>query len=71
MTENVYVAGAKKENGKLLTSGGRVLGVTATADSLPEAVKKAYDAVKKVNFENMYYRKDIGKRALMAIGKDK
>ena len=71
VTENVYVAGAKKENGKLLTSGGRVLGVTATADSLPEAVKKAYDAVKKVNFENMYYRKDIGKRALMAIGKDK
>ena len=70
VTENVYVAGAKKENGKLLTSGGRVLGVTATADSLPEAVKKAYDAVKKVNFENMYYRKDIGKRALMAIGKD-
>ncbi len=71
VTENVYVAGAKKENGKLLTSGGRVLGVTATAESLPEAVKKAYDAVKKVNFENMYYRKDIGKRALMAIGKDK
>ena len=70
VTENVYVAGAKKENGKLLTSGGRVLGVTATAESLPEAVKKAYDAVKKVNFENMYYRKDIGKRALMAIGKD-
>ena len=71
VTENVYVAGAKKENGKLLTSGGRVLGVTATAESLPEAVKKAYDAVKKVNFENIYYRKDIGKRALMAIGKDK
>ena len=70
VTENVYVAGAKKENGKLLTSGGRVLGVTATAESLPEAVKKAYDAVNKVNFENMYYRKDIGKRALMAIGKD-
>ena len=62
--KNIYVAGAKIENGKLLTSGGRVLGVTETAPTLAEAVKKAYDTIKTVHFENMYYRKDIGKRAL-------
>lgn len=62
----LFVAGAKKENGKLLTSGGRVLGVTAVADSLKEAVSKAYEEVKKVSFENAYYRTDIGQRALRA-----
>ena len=61
----VYYAGAKSgDNGKLLTAGGRVLGVTETADSLEEAVEKAYKAVEKISFENAYYRKDIGKRAL-------
>jgi len=60
----VYVAGAKAEDGKLLSAGGRVLGVTAIADTLKEAVDKAYEATEKVEFENGFYRKDIGKRAL-------
>ncbi len=62
--KNIYVAGAKLENGKLLTAGGRVLGVTETASTLAEAVAAAYETVKTVNFENAYYRKDIGKKAL-------
>ncbi len=60
----VFVAGAKLQDGKLLTSGGRVLGVTALASDLPEAVEKAYETVKQVHFANAYYRKDIGKRGL-------
>ena len=63
----VYVAGAKLENGKLLTAGGRVLGVTSTADSLEKAIKKAYAEVKKVTFENAYCRSDIGAKALAAL----
>ncbi len=62
----VYIAGAKLENEKLLTSGGRVLGVTAVADTLKEAVEKAYSLVSEINFKNAYYRHDIGKRALAA-----
>ena len=63
----VYVAGAKLENGRLLTAGGRVLGVTATADTLQAAIEQAYTAVRHVHFENAYYRKDIGQRALAAL----
>ena len=62
----IYVAGAKLENGKLKTAGGRVLGVTATADSLEQAIDKAYAVVRTVRFDNIYYRHDIGKRALKA-----
>ena len=64
--KNIYVAGAKLADGKLLTSGGRVLGVTETAPTLAEAVEKAYQTVAAVQFENAYYRKDIGARALAA-----
>ncbi len=64
--DSVYVAGAKKDNGKLLTAGGRVLGVTATADTLENAINSAYEKVGKVEFENAFYRKDIGARALKA-----
>ena len=64
--KNIYVAGAKLKDGKLVTGGGRVLGVTETAPALKEAIDKAYETVKSVKFENAYYRKDIGKRALMA-----
>ena len=65
--KNIYVAGAKlSEDGKLLTNGGRVLGVTETGDTLKEAIDKAYETVGMVSFENAYYRKDIGKRALEA-----
>ena len=64
--KNIYVAGAKLTDGKLLTSGGRVLGVTETAPTLAEAVEKAYQTVAAVHFENAYYRNDIGARALAA-----
>ncbi len=65
--DNVYIAGAKlSEDGKLLTNGGRVLGVTERGADISEAIKKAYDSVEKVHFDNAYYRKDIGKKALAA-----
>ena len=64
--DSVYVAGAKCEGDKLLTAGGRVLGVTATADTLENAINAAYEKVKKVDFKNAFYRKDIGARALKA-----
>ncbi len=62
----IFVAGAQIKDGKLVTSGGRVLGVTAVAGSLKEAIDIAYEKVKTVRFGNAYYRKDIGKRALNA-----
>ncbi len=64
--EGVFVAGASLEDGRLVTSGGRVLGVTATAATLKDAVALAYEKVGKIRFENAYYRRDIGKRALEA-----
>ncbi len=62
----VYVAGAKLDGDKLVNAGGRVLGVTAIGDDLPDAIEKAYANVPKVTFANAYYRKDIGARALKA-----
>ena len=62
----VYHTGTKIENDKLVTSGGRVLGVTALGDSLADALKKSYEAVENIHFDNAHYRKDIGKRALEA-----
>ncbi len=62
----VYVAGARLDGERLLTAGGRVLGVTATADTLPDALALAYKRVELVDFEGAYYRQDIGQRALMA-----
>ncbi len=67
IADSVYVAGAVKKEGKLLTNGGRVLGVTATANDLSSAIAKAYEKVQKITFGNAYYRKDIGKKALKAI----
>ncbi|MBR2315069.1 MAG: phosphoribosylamine--glycine ligase [Clostridia bacterium] len=63
----VYIAGAKLSEGKVLTAGGRVLGVTAVADTLENAIIKAYAEVPKVSFDNAFYRKDIGQRALEAL----
>ena len=64
----IYVAGAKQdENGNLLSNGGRVLGITAVADTLPAAIDKAYDLTKKVKFDEGFYRNDIGARALEAL----
>jgi phosphoribosylamine--glycine ligase len=60
----IFHAGTKMENGKLITSGGRVLGVSAIGDNLQEALTKAYKAIEKIFFEGMQYRKDIGQSAL-------
>lgn len=57
----VYHAGTKLDGNKMLTNGGRVLGVTAKAATLDEALDKAYSAVKKISFENAHYRTDIGR----------
>ena len=65
--ELIYVAGAVEKDGKLLTSGGRVLGVTATADDLKTAIDKAYALTEKVHFGNAYKRSDIGQKALKAL----
>ena len=62
----LYVAGAAEKDGKTVTSGGRVLGVTATADDLKSAIDKAYENVTHVHFDNAFYRRDIGQRALKA-----
>jgi len=64
--DDVYVAGAKLENNKLLTSGGRVLGVTSVADSLKGAIDLSYKKVSEIHFDNAYFRHDIGKKALNA-----
>lgn len=62
----LFVAGAKLEGEKLLTAGGRVLGVTAIGDTLDEAIKESYKNVDKVHFDNAFWRSDIGRRALKA-----
>ncbi|MBE5748401.1 MAG: phosphoribosylamine--glycine ligase [Clostridiales bacterium] len=63
----IYHAGDKLQDGNLVTSGGRVLGVTATAPTLAEALKDAYDATQAVQFEGKYMRSDIGKKALAVL----
>jgi phosphoribosylamine--glycine ligase len=68
-SENIKVfhAGTKIENGKLINSGGRVLGVTARHKDLKVAIQDAYKAVEKINWKDVFYRKDIGKKALDRI----
>ena len=66
ISDSVYIAGASEKDGKLYTSGGRVLGVTSVAPSLKEAIKLSYKKVKTISFKNAYYRHDIGQRALKA-----
>jgi len=58
----VFHAGTKERNGKVITNGGRVLGVTATGENKESAIERAYDAVGKVNWQGIHYRKDIGSR---------
>jgi phosphoribosylamine--glycine ligase len=60
----VFHAGTKKENNKILTNGGRVLGVTALGDTLQDAISNAYATVEKIRWKNKYYRSDIGKKGL-------
>jgi len=65
---DIYFAGAKtSDDGRLLSSGGRVLGVVAVADTLEEAIKSAYAKSEKVRFDNAYKRSDIGQRALKKL----
>jgi len=67
-TADIYVAGAKlAEDGSLLSNGGRVLGITTTADSLQEAINASYALTKQVKFDGGFYRNDIGARALKAL----
>ena len=63
----VYHAGTAIKDGSLVTNGGRVLGVTATANTLPEALKKAYAATESIHFDKLHKRSDIGARALAAM----
>ena len=61
----VFHSGTARVDGKLCTSGGRVLGVTAAAATFPEALDRAYQAIEKIRFEGMYFRRDIGHRAML------
>ena len=63
---SVYIAGAREQDGKLYTAGGRVLGVTATGETLRDAIDGAYEKAAKITFSNKYCRSDIGARALRA-----
>lgn len=65
----VYHAGTAIKDGKLVTSGGRVLGVTALGADLQQALDKAYAALDEIHFDNMHFRHDIGKKALAALNK--
>ena len=64
----VFHSGTAVKDGQLVTSGGRVLGVTATGDTLKTAIDRAYDAARRVRFDGMFMRSDIGKRALEVEG---
>ncbi|MBQ6848863.1 MAG: phosphoribosylamine--glycine ligase [Clostridia bacterium] len=66
VADSVYVAGAAIKDGVLVTNGGRVLGATAVADSLPAAIDAAYNLVEQIRFDNAFYRHDIGACALQA-----
>lgn len=63
----IFFAGVSKKNSKPVTDGGRVLGVVRTADSLKQAIDDTYETVKSIHFENAFYRKDIGKKALEVL----
>jgi phosphoribosylamine--glycine ligase len=60
----VFHSGSALKGNELVTAGGRVLGVTAVAPSLPEALARAYEAIAEIHFDGIYYRRDIGHRAL-------
>ena len=66
LSDSVYVAGASLKDEKLLTSGGRVLGVTSIGSTLNEAIAKSYEKVRRIHFDNAFWRNDIGQRALKA-----
>lgn len=63
----VFHAGTKRENGEVVTNGGRVLGLTALGKDLREAQRKAYDEIQHIRFEDAHYRKDIGSKAIQEM----
>ena len=65
----VFHAGTARRDGRLVTAGGRVLGVTALGADIPAAIQAAYEAVGDIHFEGMHYRRDIGRRALARLGR--
>ncbi|MBQ8267633.1 MAG: phosphoribosylamine--glycine ligase [Clostridia bacterium] len=67
LLDSTYVAGATLKDGKLLTSGGRVLGVASVENTLKDAINASYKKVEKIKFDNRYYRNDIGAKALKAL----
>ena len=69
--DNLYIAGAKIQNDKLVTAGGRVLGVVAVEDDLEKAIEKSYASVNKVHFDNAFFRNDIGAKALKILKEGK
>lgn len=62
----IFHAGTSLVDGKIVTAGGRVIAATATADTLEDAVKKAYEGVNTISFDSMFYRKDIAHRSVPA-----
>ena len=64
---NIFHAGTKEQDKKIITNGGRVLGVTALGDTLESAIKHAYDVTKKISWKNKYFRTDIGKKGLSSL----
>jgi len=64
---NIFHAGTKEQDKKIITNGGRVLGVTALGDTLESAIKYAYDVTEKISWENKYFRTDIGKKGLSSL----
>lgn len=67
----VFHAGTSRKDGEIVTSGGRVLGVVGIGDDIPSAIGRSYEAVERISFEGMHYRKDIGFRALRRLGVEK
>jgi len=64
---NIFHAGTKEQDKKIITNGGRVLGVTALGDTLESAIKHAYDVTEKISWKNKYFRTDIGKKGLSSL----
>ena len=65
--DNLYIAGARLNGDDVVTAGGRVLGVVAVENDLVSAIEKSYSSVKKVHFDNAFYRNDIGAKALKVL----
>jgi phosphoribosylamine--glycine ligase len=63
----VFHAGTTLKGGQIITNGGRVLGVTALGEDVPRAIERAYQAVKKISWEGVHYRTDIGQKALCRV----